>query len=488
MRPQPFGKKNKSAPAPKTPSEFLEAGISEEDGGDRWISSGDIPKGVRFYQRAYRLYKRAIELVNDSQLQLHEDNGLEIRNDAIYNICRMQFVVYMQVVRTDLLDEIASKLEPEPGDDSVIVKDIAAIASAHEQAVNMAGGPHVSPIDLVYNYAQVLVEAGERAHEDGNDLEAVQLFASAGDVFKVVVERQVAQLLELEQQSTGDLKQGAADRDSDNNNNSNSDSDNAGDDPEPQDSRGMNFGPAALIDTLVTNSHCLVSYLSVAPEKDQVSSALQAHLGKLGEALDKYLQRGEVHPEQADEARIAAASALSAITMARGQAQQESPSAQVEAIRKIWTVEELPNSPARHMAQADAFIELADSFEDGANGQAWKALTNASGALQQGLNTNPVTVDAVNTCRLWNAKGDVEWMRRKLAPVDPSAQRNEQTLLSNSKVYYTNARNVQSLNVTQELREIKEEATVKLKILNGEPVEGRIARRVVAHLQDEGLI
>uniref|UniRef100_A0A060TCC0 ARAD1D38324p n=1 Tax=Blastobotrys adeninivorans TaxID=409370 RepID=A0A060TCC0_BLAAD len=486
MRPQPFGKKNKSAPAPKTPTEFLEAGISEEDGGDRWISSGDVPKGVRFYQRAYRLYKRAIELVNDNQQQLHQDNGLEIRNDAIYNICRMQFVVYMQVVKTDLLDEIASKLEPEPGHDSVIVKDIAAIASAHEQAVNMAGGPHVCPIDLVYNYAQVLVEAGERAHEDGNGLEAVQLFASAGDVFKVVVERQVTQLLELEQQSAGDLKQGADD--GDNKNNNNDDSDNAGDDPEPQDSRGMNFGPAALIDTLVTNSHCLVSYLSVTPEKEQVSSVLQAHIGKLGEALDKYLERGEIHSGQADEARIAAASALSAITMARSQAQQQSPSAQVESINKMWALEELPNSPARYMAQADAFIELADSFENGADGQAWKALTNASGALQQGLNTNPVTVDAVNTCRLWNAKGDVEWMRRKLAPVDPSAQRNELTLLSNSKVYYTNAVNVQSLNVTQELRELKEEATVKLKILNGETPEGRIARRVVAHLQDEGLI
>jgi hypothetical protein len=37
-------KKGKKTPALQTSEDFLEAGIEEEDGGDRWISSGDVAK------------------------------------------------------------------------------------------------------------------------------------------------------------------------------------------------------------------------------------------------------------------------------------------------------------------------------------------------------------------------------------------------------------------------------------------------------------
>jgi hypothetical protein len=74
---------------------------------------------VRFYQRAYRLYRKCIELGADD---------VASKQDAIYNICRMEYVVYNRVVKTGVLEEIEGQLEDESEQEgSVIVRDIRNI-------------------------------------------------------------------------------------------------------------------------------------------------------------------------------------------------------------------------------------------------------------------------------------------------------------------------------------------------------------------------
>ncbi|CAN6649999.1 hypothetical protein TRVA0_024S00716 [Trichomonascus vanleenenianus] len=420
---RPKGKKKAKA-VPVTASDHLDAGIEEEEGGDRWISSGDVAKGVRFYQRAYRLYKRAVELATPSDQ--------EVKQDARYNVARMQFLIYSKVVQTHYLPVIASELEPEPSGDGVVIQDIASIVASHEEAVAQYSSPEDCPIDLLYNYAQVLVEAGE-------ETSSAEYFYKASEAFKTVIQRQVAQIKEIA--ASEPIPEASQNTEPD---------EKSGDITEKVDkseditSTGVNFGPLALADSLT-------NYLGAVTKSVETIQEAVANpediIGQLNEVIEQFNE--ELTPEAVDEARIAVAQSLSAARINSGNVPSQSD------LEEIWSQPWLPQSAARFMAQADALMDLAEASNSG--DAAWAAYSAASKVIQQGLGLNQLT--PVSKARLWVAKGDLDVLRSRLDT--PAAARNGPVLAKNAAVYYTNALNLQVLGSSFELDLAKREANAK---------------------------
>lgn len=67
--------KEKKAAEPTTASEFLDAGVDDEEHGDRWIDSGDIPKAIRFYQKPQVTISKLLQchavMIRLSAMMLH---------------------------------------------------------------------------------------------------------------------------------------------------------------------------------------------------------------------------------------------------------------------------------------------------------------------------------------------------------------------------------------------------------------------------------
>lgn len=79
--------KKESKKQPETADEYLSQGIDDEESGDRWYSS-DLLKSLRFFERAYEGYTKALQL-DDSLL------------DGYYNLSRLLFHVYNKFTKVE---------------------------------------------------------------------------------------------------------------------------------------------------------------------------------------------------------------------------------------------------------------------------------------------------------------------------------------------------------------------------------------------------
>ncbi|KAA8897777.1 hypothetical protein TRICI_006654 [Trichomonascus ciferrii] len=408
-------KKGKKTQAPQTSEDFLEAGIEEEDGGDRWISSGDVAKGVRFYQRAYRLYRRCIELGADD---------VASKQDAIYNICRMEYVVYNKVVKTGVLEEISGQLEDDSEQDgSVIVRDIRNIGKHYEEAIEMLGGIEKCQIDLLYNFGQVTVETGEELEDPAYVEQGVK-------IFEMVMNRQADQIKEMAGYTVENEEESS------------------------------NYGPRALSETMVTYLQGL--YLLVEDESQSVDR-LHAEQDKINQVVQEFHNLQSEY--DLDDLRLKEDMQLIE-TQLRG----------LEHIKKndldglIAFVREIDSDPeasrALHMIEIDLFLDYI-AQNDPEDQLKWKAYSLALTAANNGLKKENSRSDPINQIKLYIIKGDLEWLRLNLKPF-PSAVHNAKTLESNAKAMYSSAINHSQncLNVNWDIQNLGREASVKLNLLN----------------------
>lgn len=190
-RPQFPKKKKKVVTKPTTPEEFLDAAVEEEEYGDRWIDSGDIPKALRFYQKAFNYYKSAgsefssssnpripgniANLANPSNTQI-----ATVNEDVYYNYARLVYAVYSKVVKTGEIDLLDPKTAGIPLDGSGVlvypIGNVLQVVESMVSAVEKSTGRDNIPLDLLFTYAQVLTENGEETENQANLLQALSVY------------------------------------------------------------------------------------------------------------------------------------------------------------------------------------------------------------------------------------------------------------------------------------------------------------------------
>lgn len=155
-----------AAQEPATVEEYVETGALEEESGDRWLGS-DITKALRFYQRAYTNYLKAIHL-----------DKARSNFDGFYNASRLLFHVYNQYFKTDGVDvySLVNIAEVLTGDQSSVIQNLSDIVTAHEQACLIGEQLfHRIPQDLLYNMILVYTEVLEVEQENNaaNDFQEI---------------------------------------------------------------------------------------------------------------------------------------------------------------------------------------------------------------------------------------------------------------------------------------------------------------------------
>lgn len=193
-------KKKKAVCKPTTPEEFLDAAVEQEEHGDRWIDSGDIPKALRFYQKADSYYKNAASQIPSygRGMNLTNPNPLSSTfiEDVSYNFARLVFAVYSKVVSTGEIDSLDPNTVGVPLDGSgVVLLSIGEVLQVFEStmsAVEQSAGHESIPLDLLFTYAQVLTESGE-------EMENLDKLFKALSVYEHVFVKQLEALNDLKE-------------------------------------------------------------------------------------------------------------------------------------------------------------------------------------------------------------------------------------------------------------------------------------------------
>lgn len=214
-------KKKKNTVELVTANDYFDEAVLEEEHGDRWVDSGDIPKAIRFYQRAEDYYKQAIGLASHSILnsssrssnqltpssssnslqknskqQQHSDNDLsdqEIIDNSSYNYARMQYLIFSKLVKTGEIDNLdPARLGVRLDGSGVVPLDIQQVLVTQTNALAAVSQPP-SSLDHLYTYAQVLQEAGEEAED-------MAMVKRACEIFGEILGKQLETLDELEKE------------------------------------------------------------------------------------------------------------------------------------------------------------------------------------------------------------------------------------------------------------------------------------------------
>ncbi|WEJ95782.1 hypothetical protein PSN45_003309 [Yamadazyma tenuis] len=175
---------------PETSDDYLDLGATEEESGDRWISS-DFSKALRFYQRAYDAYMSALSKSANSSASISD-------LDIHYNISRLLLHVYNQYFQTDgvHINELINVDDVLLSAQSVVQK-LPTVVESHERALQLSKDLRTQPsMDLLYNtgvaYTQVLEDI--KNHGDIQLIEVMELGTKAKGLFQNLLDRQVTQL------------------------------------------------------------------------------------------------------------------------------------------------------------------------------------------------------------------------------------------------------------------------------------------------------
>jgi hypothetical protein len=425
-------KKNKPR-APETAEDYLDHGVTEEDHGDRWLGSGDMPKALRFYQRANKLYRQAVQLDNGSSW---------ISHDAVYNIARMKFVIYVKVVKTGLIDHIRSQIEQEDPDRTIIANTIDDVIHIYQEGLTRISSNGEPPTDMLYNYAQVLSEAGE-------DKDDAQLLLEAAKTFEQVLAKQLTHLDERGQQ-----------------NHQIEDDD---DDGSLNDDKKST--PDGILDTIVSFIHCMISLFELRQPFAGYEEARSKGDELCNQARDVVSQFvNEIPGDSIAEAAISMAQYATVFAK------------NLDEVTVIWSGD-LPNTAQRYLAQADAYIDLQEvtTSED----VLWTAYSLAAKTLSSVQDNSPTIKRKILV-----ARGDIDWLRSQLTAA--AAVKNKDVLVQNARVFYQNAINVVALAQDAESDLLVREATVKKMVLDGSSDEDivnmvAVAENVLQQIEQQGL-
>lgn len=455
----PRGLSKKKKPAketePTTAEEFFDAGTAAEDSGDRWIaSSSDVPKALRFYQKAYDYYVRAIQLGQRGP----------IVNDAAYNIARVQYVIYLKVVKP----AIETDLVPSP----VVPTSLDQVAAAHERALSLHDGSGL-PVNLLYTYGQVLADLGE-------EREDLQIMAKAVERFQQVLEYQLENLVPADEDAA-DTDDTAA-----------LPSETTGSASKTEEmSVGYTVTPATVTDTILTFLDCLATIFQLCRSDHalQLDSAVNQTTEIVHVVVRELLSLVRTYGVEGLSKSFLAIprSAVNELAISLAQLQTtwcES----LDDITAVWsngsaplpfrdqllgTVEalpELPNTPERFLAASDAFIGFCERSGLASN-VVWTALGQASQLLKQAwaLAAAPgANVTLALKLQILVARGDTE-LQRSRVPGSADAEANRAVLVKNATNLYASAARMPTLGLGTSLGEgaeqYKNEARVKYLVL-----------------------
>lgn len=441
----------------------MDAGTNEEDSGDRWLSSGDLAKAVRFYQRAYVYYNRAIEL---------GDGSGPVIKDAKYNILRMKYVIYVQVIKPGKFERISNNLENEGL--QVIEKDIGRIARAHFDECEAVGGMEICDIDLLFNYAQTMSEFAEAQSEaesrDGEGPDYMSIFKTAIMVFRKVATRQEDQLDGL-----NDHHISAQDLDGDENM---IDADKIKqikeeqqqEQGEEEEEGSTNFGPTALIETYISLIQCLMTFMECVADDERHHEVGEGNAFSASEVTDALLSAlakyyYDLDPQLIEEAQIINYKAMSAAI--NFNSPSFTPQLRFERLQMIWADTPLPEIPQQYLVKADAFLDLASHDADNlSNDQdflwsiysvAVKSLNTALALAKQQKNYNLAQ-------KIYVSLAEAELLRSDL-PNSANSQKNRPTLLKNVRTYYSNVIKLPVFGSTDESEELVKQSNEYLDSL-----------------------
>ncbi|VVT43998.1 uncharacterized protein SAPINGB_P000251 [Magnusiomyces paraingens] len=500
-----LSKKKKKAAEPTTASEFLDAGVDDEEHGDRWIDSGDIPKAIRFYQKAAGYYQQAITM--------SRSNDKTIRDDATYNFARMQYVVYTKVVKTGELDNLDLGRLGVPLDGSGIVPTgISQVLQTQEHALNEVGSNGINgiPLDQLYTYGQVLAEAGE-------ETENVATVQRAAEVFQGILERQLVAISELENEEFDDGEITTVEN------------------PQQADktvalAAQEGVVPTSVVETITSLLDSLNTLLELSrddstpfilpqPPVPQCLEAVANTVRQLSQISTKYNGTSDqktsflaIPSRVLSDAHIAIAQILSTC------------SESVECLVAIWT--EPPSSPVLveflpkvlgpnisrkplglpdtvhcALAAADALFGYAERPGISADVR-WTAYSRSLTILKTAWErvaagaTGYADADPAEKLQVLMARGDAELLRASLQGL-PAAEKHREVLRRNARNMYTSADNlplvasgVKLTGSSPEILRMKREIHIKTALLDGrtdDPVlQGVGAQRVLAAIREQG--
>ncbi|KAF5094005.1 hypothetical protein D0Z00_003738 [Geotrichum galactomycetum] len=453
----PRGLSKKKKPAkeiePTTAEEFFDAGTVFEDSGDRWIaSSSDVPKALRFYQKAYDHYLRAIQLGQRGS----------IVNDAAYNVARVQYVIYLKVVKP----AVETDLVPSP----VIPTSLDQVAAAHERALSLHDGSSL-PVDLLYTYGQVLADLGE-------EREDLLIMTKAVERFQQVLEYQLENLVPADDDATdaGEALSSEA----------------TGSASKTEEiSVGYTVTPATVTDTILTFLDCLATIFQLCRSDHalQLDSAVEKTTEIVHIVVRELLTLVRTYGVE-DLSKSFLAIPRSAVNeLAISLAQLQSTWCEsLDDITAIWSngsaplpfrdqllgvveaLPELPNTPERFLAASDAFIGFCE--RPGLDPKViWTALGQASQLLKQAwaLAAAPgANVTLALKLQILLARGDTELQRSRVSG-SADAEANRPVLVKNATNLYSSAARMPTLGLGTALGEgadqYKNEARVKHLVL-----------------------
>lgn len=463
--------KKKIGAAPTTASELLDAGVDEEDHGDRWISSGDPAKAIRFYQRACKFYAQAVQ---------YDGSQSSISLDCLYNVARIQFLVYSKVIKTGVLPDIAKDLNEDSDTFPAVVSDLNTIEKTHEAAIDLS--LHIngsSALDLLHNYAQVLVEAGE-------EFNSIDKFSKAFQLMDDIVKRENQEFLnmlstEVDEDEDIDLEKKSKDLMVAANTNRAAVMQNQ---VSESDNKDM-ITPTNLLETVISYIQGITTFYSLIidgslPVSDDIETIYargvdlldKAHslISEFGTsaATNKVVSDNNIEREPIEEALLAVAQYNSSTTILKALVTNQLSSISVVTLNSIWDQTNL-DSKSRFMAQSDALMELAGALSkfDDTKMQtlSWDAYTATSKLVTESLSRcKGIQTQAVSAQRkLYKAKGDIEYLRSCLKI--PAAVKNNAILLQNAITFYSNVIKLSSLGISLEDQLIVQEATRKKEAL-----------------------
>ena len=493
-------KKGKAVPAPVTIEDFLDCGVEEEEHGDRWIDSGDVPKALRFYQKAFTLYMRAVDMGRQRGPATASDD-VKFVQDAAFNVARMQYVVYSKVVKTGLIDEMPNVVPSEGG---VVPASLEDVARAHEQALALI--QQGVPTDLLYTNGQVLAELGE-------ERESAEILSRALESFQKVFEYQVNELkqtVNIDQVAEGGSVIAP-------------ETTNATQKTEEM-SVGQAVTPSSTVETIVSCLDCLNTLLEICRDEDSpyitpqpavanyVTAALAGIHIMVRDFFNIVTQFGvegtdsgtfvSVSQTLAQETAIAIAQLLSTCAESlelltsiwtSSLISQES----VETVGKVLGTTEhtvqLPETTERYMAASDAFLGYIERPRISPEDQ-WTAYGKASALLKRAWEVVQPSTPVLVKLQLLVARGDVDFLRSRL-PI-PAADKNKAVLQKNAGNMYVSAINLPSSRMSISEggtagQQIRNEARAKLLVVQGkqDEIQGVPGwQRILSGMQSQGII
>lgn len=409
------------APQDDTPADPLEEGADFEESGDRWHSL-DLPKALRFYQKAYGSYREAAQSQNP-----------EIAADALYNALRLLFHVYLNFTKGEGLDLQQMGIEPGFSEASV-VQEILFIVHFHRMALQTVAPSR----DLQFNAALVMAEAIEAS--GGSEGEAAdwktvaELFAAAagllGPLFGLQMQDVERHVREQTPESASADEKLALD------------------------------AVYAVLDTATAAFALSLTLLESVADTDFAQAEIIAteflrSILPPAEEIVAAILRGEIggafSKNNGHDIQPAIADFHVAVTLFQALASNN-----VHTVREVWKNEKLPDLAPVHMAALDSMesiltrlnlntapSDLVD-YWDGLShmaahlSRAHQILNEQYQAVKKKLDPGPGTGDLIAQLgKLYMARADVSLQQARLTL--SAAEKSRDVLLKNCRTFLTNA-------------------------------------------------